>query len=196
MKPSVLPGGMKLVGDVGGDEDLVVFGVVEGEVHVDGALVVEAGGSVRGNVEARTVSVRGVVVGDAHAREAIRVDDGGRMVGDLHAPRVNIVKGARFRGQVHMTGDRPVEVPLIERSIEMGRPAPPPSSRGAERADPRVRRSRRKAAGAEKPTVPGSVRAVHQRKTIPGTELTSSGRRPPPPQMPKLGRTRARRRPR
>ena len=37
-RPSILPSGMKLVGDVAGEEDLVVFGTVEGEVHVDGAI--------------------------------------------------------------------------------------------------------------------------------------------------------------
>jgi cytoskeletal protein CcmA (bactofilin family) len=103
-RPSILPQGVRLVGNVAGDEDLVVFGTVEGEVDVGGTIIVEESGVVRGNVHGRTVSVRGIVIGDASGVESVRVEAGGSMVGDVHAPRVNIVKGAKFRGHVHMTG--------------------------------------------------------------------------------------------
>jgi cytoskeletal protein CcmA (bactofilin family) len=103
-RPSILPQGVRLVGNVAGDEDLVIFGTVEGEVDVGGTVIVEESGVVRGNVHGRTVSVRGIVIGDASAKESVRVEAGGSMVGDVHAPRVNIVKGAKFRGHVHMTG--------------------------------------------------------------------------------------------
>lgn len=212
-KASVLPGGMKLVGDVGGDEDLVVFGAVEGEVHIGGALVVEQSGSVRGNVHARTVAIRGTVVGDATAGETIRVDDGGRMVGDVRAPRVNIVKGARFRGHVHMTGrdGQPGRAPAPQARPALPEPEnavqatfapqgradlPPPSPRrGPERRDRRARREREVPPRDEVPTAAGSVRAVHERATVAGSEMAPAGgrRKPPAPQMPKLRRTRARR---
>lgn len=179
-KPSILPSGMKLVGDVRGDEDFVVFGTVEGEVHVSGSIVVEVSGAVRGNVQGRTVAVRGTVVGDASAEESIRVDSGGHMVGDVRAPRVNIVKGARFRGHVHMTGPRPVLDTRPRRLLI------PPT--------PEVRERR------EAPTMPGSVRAASKLETVVGGEVEQATvherepRRPPVPRMPMLVRARARRR--
>ncbi|MCS6799229.1 MAG: polymer-forming cytoskeletal protein [Myxococcota bacterium] len=100
--PSVLPAGVSLVGDVSGEEDLVVLGNIEGEVQLGGQLLVETGGSVRGNVRARVVTIRGTLVGDATATESFRVEEGGSMVGDVHAPRVRVARGARFRGHVHM----------------------------------------------------------------------------------------------
>jgi cytoskeletal protein CcmA (bactofilin family) len=103
-RPSVLPNGLRLVGDIEGDDDLVIAGNVEGEVRIDGILIVDPSGVIRGDVSARAVTVRGVVVGNVEAAESIRVDEGGRMVGDLRAPRVALVEGALFRGKLQMTG--------------------------------------------------------------------------------------------
>ena len=197
-KASVLPTDMKLVGDVRGEDDFVVHGSVEGEVHIDGVLVVERSGSVRGNVSARTVAIRGVVVGDASATETIRVDEGGSMVGDVRAPRVNIVKGAKFRGHVHMTGRGSNDASTVPTSSAV-QATLAPSQRPTVR-----RRLRRKRSESEQPvddvardlaeTVPGSVRAVHTARTMSGADLGDLGRTPPRPRIPSIGRTRATRR--
>ena len=198
MKPSVLPLGMHLVGDVGGDEDLVVAGTVDGEVHIGGALLVEETGTVRGNVEARSVAIRGVVVGDAKARETIRVDSGGRVVGDLRAPRVNIVKGARFRGHVHML--EAAKAATATATATAIAPAPVPA-RAPERRDRRMRRVRPSSLATrdERPTAAGSIRAALERQTVPGdraAEVAAAGPvlGPPMPRMPTLSRRRVRRR--
>ncbi len=188
-RPSILPNGMKLIGDVSGEEDLVIFGTIDGEVHVDGAVVVEEGGVVHGNVRGRTVTVRGVVVGDAKAESAIRVDEGGQMVGDVRAPRVNIVKGARFRGHVHMTApDGTLAAPSSKRrrrrrSDEVSAP---------EQSSPRAIEEAARTKRAVRATVPGSVRAVQKADTVVG-EPAPGPRRPPAPRMPVLRRSRARR---
>jgi len=101
-KPSLIPAGMLLEGELEGDTDLIVHGHVHGPIRVGGALVIEASGVVRGHVHAHTVTVRGVLKGNAFGDEAVRVDEGAKLVGDLRAPRVHVVPGARFRGQIHM----------------------------------------------------------------------------------------------
>jgi len=193
-KPSILPSGMKLVGDVGGDEDLVIFGTVDGEIHVDGAVIVEEGGVVHGNVQGRTVTVRGIVVGDAKADAAIRVDDGGKMVGDVRAPRVNIVKGARFRGHVHMTGPDGQPAALSEGERERGKRRRRRKRRGGDRRveSPRAQEEAVRTKRAIQPTAPGTLRAVQKADTIVG-DPAPSGRRPPKPRMPVLRRSRGRR---
>lgn len=114
-EPSLLPEGLRVVGDVESGEDFVVCGEIDGEVRVAGALVIEPGGTVRGPVEATVVIVRGVLVGDAHALEMIRVDARGRMVGEAKAPRVNVVEGAMFRGRVELVGQGEPRIPRIPR---------------------------------------------------------------------------------
>ena len=101
-KTSVIPSGVTLVGDIEGDADLVVYGRVEGPIHVGGTLVIEGSGVVRGHVRASAVIVRGVLKGNAFGDELVRVDEGARLVGELTAPRVQVVPGAHFRGQIHV----------------------------------------------------------------------------------------------
>ena len=101
-KLSVLPAGMVLRGEISGDEDLVVFGIVEGNVQIDGGLTIEESGTIRGDVAAGHVTVRGVLVGNATAAESVLVDAGARVLGDAIAPRVRVIEGARLRGKVHM----------------------------------------------------------------------------------------------
>lgn len=101
-KPSVLPPGLRLRGEVEGEGDLIVFGQIDGPVRVDGALVIEAGGMIRGHVHARQVTIRGALKGDAFADQGVRVDASARIVGDLTAPRVRMTPGAQFSGQVHV----------------------------------------------------------------------------------------------
>ncbi len=183
-QPSVLPTGMKLVGDVRGQEDFVVLGTIEGEVDVDGAVVVEEGAIVRGNVRAKSISIRGVVVGDATAQETIRVEIGGRMVGDLHAPRVNIVKGALFRGHVHMSQEPAVRrMPRVREavsSLDDAKTIPPmlvdPRDPKTDRAPPRPsrtptnlipsKRRDRPDRGPAPPTRPGTLRAATVSDTL------------------------------
>lgn len=101
-KPSVLPEGVTLAGAIEGDTDLVIRGRVEGPVRVGGILLIDESGVVRGHVHARSLTVRGVLKGNAFGDEIVRIEASARVIGDLTAPRVRVVRGARFRGQVHM----------------------------------------------------------------------------------------------
>ncbi len=99
-RPSMLPEGVRFVGEVDGEGDFVVFGTIEGPVNIDGAVVIEESGMVKGHVRGRSVTVRGALKGHAFGEDAVVVDASARVVGDLTAPRVRVVPGARFRGKL------------------------------------------------------------------------------------------------
>jgi cytoskeletal protein CcmA (bactofilin family) len=107
-KTSVIPAGITVVGDIEGRGDLIVAGVVEGPIELEGELSIEEGGVVRGKVSAVSILVRGVLEGNATAKEHIRIAATAHVVGDTRALRVHIVEGARVRGRVQMTGQLPV----------------------------------------------------------------------------------------
>lgn len=125
-KASLIPAGTSLVGEVEGDADLIVMGRVEGPIHVGGALVIESTGLVRGHVRARTVTVRGVLKGDAYGEEAVRVERSARLIGELTAPRVKVVPGAAFRGQIHVGQVGEPRLQIYDPSLHTltGQPAP------------------------------------------------------------------------
>jgi len=98
-------------GNLEGDEDLTVFGRVEGSMRLTRTLIVEPSGIVKADVYVRNAVVNGVVVGNITATDAVELTDQARVVGDLTAPRVIIVDGASFRGQVDM-GDLDMKRPI------------------------------------------------------------------------------------
>src|SRR4051794_24405860 len=98
--PLIISDHMKVLGSIEGDEDLIVRGRIEGTVRIGGVLTVEPGGLVAGEVHARCVAVYGTVLGNVSAVDSIEVARCGHMIGDAVAPRVAIVPGAAFRGQV------------------------------------------------------------------------------------------------
>ncbi len=131
-------------GALTGDEDLTVLGRVHGTVSLTKTLVVEESGIVKADIEVRNAVISGVLVGNIVASDSVEILEKGRVVGDIKAPRVIIVDGARFRGNVDMgnleapRASGPLPSKTVERS-SMGRPAmaaPQKSSAPAKKALP------------------------------------------------------------
>jgi len=94
--------GITVNGRISGDEDVVVFGRVEGEISITANLIVEAGGVVVGTIESQTLTVRGTVQGDAVVQDVATLEAGSVFEGTLRAPRIVIEEGARFQGDIDM----------------------------------------------------------------------------------------------
>ena len=89
-------------GEISADEDMVLFGRVEGSINHTGTVTIALGGVVTGNVYARNITIRGTVEGDVEATESATVAPSAVLNGDIVAPRVSIVDGAEFNGCVKM----------------------------------------------------------------------------------------------
>jgi cytoskeletal protein CcmA (bactofilin family) len=88
-------------GDVTSSEHMTVAGRVEGDITVrQHALVVAAGGTVRGNIDARDVVVQGEVLGTITAEGRVEVTATGFVHGDIRAPRMMLAEGATVHGRV------------------------------------------------------------------------------------------------
>lgn len=92
-------------GRLDGKGELRVEGVLEGELEIDGSLVVGPDGTVVGPVRARSVEVAGEVHGDVHATEGVAIRAGGRVQGDVRARRIAIDDGASLHGGIEMDFD-------------------------------------------------------------------------------------------
>ncbi|MDQ5859313.1 MAG: polymer-forming cytoskeletal protein, partial [Acidobacteriota bacterium] len=93
---------MRVVGDVTGDEDVVVNGRVEGKIRIDRKVVVSAGAEVEGDIQAKSVVVGGRVHGQVTASERAELLPSGRVQGNVHAPRIVMAEGAQIQGRVVM----------------------------------------------------------------------------------------------
>lgn len=88
----------KIVGDITGQGDLVLFGTCKGEVQIQGRLSVQEQGVLKGNVDAHEIEVQGVVLGELRAQVSIILGPKARVVGALTAPRIEVLQGAQFQG--------------------------------------------------------------------------------------------------
>ena len=109
---------IRIVGDVTGDEDLTIFGKIEGKIVLPKhSVTIGQSGRVKADIQAKFVSVAGEVHGNLVAAEQIVIRKTATMLGNLTAPRVGLEDGCRFRGSVEM-----------EAPAEKGRPAPAQSA--------------------------------------------------------------------
>ncbi len=90
-------------GELTADEDLMLFGRVEGSITHTASLTVGLGGAVIGDIHAKVIVVKGTVDGDLEATESITIAPTANVLGDIAAPRVCVVEGAQFNGAVRMT---------------------------------------------------------------------------------------------
>lgn len=97
--------GIAINGRVSGDEDVVVFGSIEGTVALESQLTVEEGGSVVADIDVDALVIRGKVNGEVVARQTVELQEGCLVTGNLRAPRIIIAEGARFQGNIDMDVD-------------------------------------------------------------------------------------------
>ncbi|MEO8277894.1 MAG: polymer-forming cytoskeletal protein [Thermoanaerobaculia bacterium] len=102
MQPSIISAGTELSGRLSLDSDLDVQGRICGDVAIQGALVVSAGGYIEGRVSARSVTVAGGVRGDIHGTDRVEVLGGGSVVGGIAAPIVVLGEGSEHDGAIEL----------------------------------------------------------------------------------------------
>lgn len=116
-------------GNLEGDEDLMVVGRVDGKINLSRTLTVDPDGVVVADIQVQRAIISGTVVGNISASDVVHITEQGRVVGDLSAPRVVLVEGASFRGNIDM-GDmdapaRPASIAAPRRTRTPVRPARP-----------------------------------------------------------------------
>ena len=97
---------IKIVGELSGDEDVLVEGQIEGEIRITRDLRVGAGGIVKAKVAAQSIIVSGEIVGDCEASGRVELQSTGKLTGNIRAPKIVIAEGAMFRGNSDMSGKR------------------------------------------------------------------------------------------
>ena len=102
--PCVIGPKIKIIGELSGDEDVLVEGQIEGEIRITRDLRVGPGGVVKAKVSAQSIIVSGELVGDCEATGRVELQATGKLTGNIRAPKIVIAEGAMFRGNSDMSG--------------------------------------------------------------------------------------------
>ncbi|MFO8074457.1 MAG: polymer-forming cytoskeletal protein [Polyangia bacterium] len=171
-------------GNLEGDEDLTIEGRVEGAIALSKTLTVEVGGVVHANINVRNAIISGVLVGNVEAQESVHITEEGRVVGDISSPRVILVDGSSFRGNIDMgefdiereSAAPAVEHPATPRREADQEPEEAPRARPVSRPAPA-----RKSASSSRPAASKSSRKSSSSKT--------KKKKPPAPKARSVGRS-------
>jgi cytoskeletal protein CcmA (bactofilin family) len=90
-------------GDISGTEDLLIDGLVEGLIQLDGRkLTVGSKAKVTADINARDVVVYGYVKGNVHAKGRVEIKKDGSVIGNLTTAQIMIEDGADFKGSIEI----------------------------------------------------------------------------------------------
>jgi cytoskeletal protein CcmA (bactofilin family) len=94
---------LRVKGDISGTEDLLIDGLVEGLIQLDGRrLTVGPTAKVTADINARDVVVYGYVKGNVRAKGRIEIKKDGSVVGNLTTAQIMIEDGADFKGSIEI----------------------------------------------------------------------------------------------
>jgi cytoskeletal protein CcmA (bactofilin family) len=117
---AVIGKSVQIRGEVKGNEDLLVEGVVEGTISLpESRLTIGAHAHVQANLTARDVVVLGGLVGDIQASGRVELRSGSAMTGDIHAGRLAVEENAVFSGKVELSGGSSANASGGEKSSAM-----------------------------------------------------------------------------
>ena len=101
--PTVIGPQARVVGEISGDEDVLIEGRLEGKIRTDRKVTIGGTGDIVGDVLARSVVVAGKVEGQIRAQERAELLPSASVNGSVQAPKVVIAEGAQLQGSVAMS---------------------------------------------------------------------------------------------
>ena len=100
---SVIGETLHFKGELSAGEDLVIEGKVEGTVNQGKCcLTVKPKGILIATVNATKIFIEGHVEGDLSATVSVTIRESGEVTGNIIAPKVEILEGATFNGNIEM----------------------------------------------------------------------------------------------
>ncbi len=104
---SFIAAGAILDGPFTAKESTRVDGTINGNVSVNGSLIVGQEGKINGAVSATNLFLAGEINGNVTASTGkVEISDTGKLIGDLSAKTLVIDENAVFQGQCQMTAEK------------------------------------------------------------------------------------------
>jgi cytoskeletal protein CcmA (bactofilin family) len=94
---------LQIKGEIVGDEDLQIDGIVNGPISLNGhELIVGPTAQLTSEIRAGEIVVQGKVIGNVHAQGRVDIKKDGSITGDIECARISIEDGAHFKGRIEI----------------------------------------------------------------------------------------------
>jgi cytoskeletal protein CcmA (bactofilin family) len=98
-----------LSGTLKDQNDIAVYGMVDGEVNSEKSITVGQSAQVKGPVRGQVVTIAGTVHGEIDAAEKLEILETGKVYGSIATKDLVVRSGAFIDGKVVMGGEPPAE---------------------------------------------------------------------------------------
>lgn len=116
---ATLGSSISIVGDLTGEEDLVIEGRIEGEIRLKkNKITIGKNGRVKADIYGHDIHVEGDVKGNLYGEDEIVIRQSGRVQGNLTAPRVTLENGSKFKGSIDMEPRVAKTAPVKAQKVE------------------------------------------------------------------------------
>ncbi len=136
---TIISGGITVTGNLHGEGVIRVEGKIEGEISLQGTLIVTPTGRIKGPINADTVKIAGSVEGTVHARDYLQLEKTGTIEGDVTTVSMVIEAGGCLNGRSTMIQPKVVENapanPPAQEELQFGPNYKPAEDGGAEEAE-------------------------------------------------------------
>lgn len=103
--------GLVVIGDIFGEDNLVIKGIVKGSVFLQNKnLQIDATGHVEGEVRAEKIVVAGDVLGDITAEAFLQLMSTAKVTGDIRTAKLGMEDGSSFTGGLSIQEPESVEL--------------------------------------------------------------------------------------
>ncbi len=111
---------VKLKGNLKSDGDIIIDGIVTGELKTKGSVIIGPNANIIANIKAKDITVSGSVQGNIEATDRLDIMETGRVIGDISANILSISAGALFTGNSKMNDSHReiIQEPVLEEEIE------------------------------------------------------------------------------
>lgn len=99
---NIITSGTVIKGDVTASGDFRLDGTLEGNIQLNGKLVIGDSGVVNGNVLCMNANIIGTVNGNLSVKELLSLHSTARVKGDILINKLSIEPGAIFTGKCNM----------------------------------------------------------------------------------------------
>ena len=107
LSSTVIATGVTVTGTMKGEGVIQVEGTVEGEINLQGAVIVASSGLIKGPITAEVIQVAGRVKGNCVARGHVRLEKTGSLEGDVTTLSLVVEDGGRLNGRSNMVKEIP-----------------------------------------------------------------------------------------
>ncbi len=110
---SVVEHGLIVTGDIFGEVNLTVKGVVKGSIFLQNSnLSIEQSAYVEGEIRAEKITIAGEVFGDVTAEALLHLTSTAKVQGNIRAAKLTMADEACFTGGLNIQEPEPVELEI------------------------------------------------------------------------------------